>query len=31
MGSGETLIERKDQWRKIPYFSVEVELETEEP
>jgi ribosomal protein L24E len=31
MGSGETLINRKDQWSKIPYFNVEVELETEEP
>ncbi len=31
MGSGETLVRTKDQWRKIPYFDVEVELETEEP
>jgi hypothetical protein len=31
MGSGETLVHTREQWRKIPYFDVEVELETEEP
>ncbi len=31
MGTDETLIHQRDQWKKIPYFYVDVELATEEP